>query len=547
MIEGSQGRGLGRRAVIGGAAGLLGAAVAARALALPLIGGGPPADHSGEPGVVTTTNGAVRGEVEDGINVFRGIPYGAPAGGQARFLAPQPPVHWGNVRDVRRFGDQCPQNAPPRRSIFASWMVNVGETEDCLSLNVWTPGLGDGKKRPVMVWFHGGGFTYGNGSATVYDGVRLCQRGDVVLVTVTHRLNVFGYLYLADVGGPKYADSGNVGQLDLIAALQWVRDNAEAFGGDPGRVTIFGESGGGGKVSAMLAMPAAKGLFHRAAIQSGPGLTAIHPEQATLMTRKVMEAIGAGKADDLQHAPTDRLLDALKTASKDPNFRLGPVMDGANLPRDPFDPDAPATSADVPVIVGYNATETTLLAPLPGEVDWGGLKAALAPAAGGADVDRLIADFRRIRPDASPADVYYAVTTDLRMGARSIALAERKSALGRAPAYMYRLEFETPVEHLRSPHALDMPLVFDTVGKSASLLGPAAADAQKVADQMCSAWIAFARTGSPNAPGLASWPRYDTRSRSTMLFNTTSRAVNDPYAAERQIIAALASPPGGGV
>lgn len=520
-----------RRSVLGGAAALAGAAVAGGALA---AASGP---------VARTTYGAVSGEVEDGISVFRGIPYGSPTGGGARFMAPQPPKPWSGVREARRFGDQCPQVAAPPTPVWSSWAVATGESEDCLALNVWTPGVGDGKKRPVMVWMHGGGYSVFNGSAAVYDGVRLCQRGDVVLVTLNHRLNLFGYLYLAELGGPRFTDSGNIGQLDLIAALQWVRDNIEAFGGDPGRVMIFGESGGGGKVSTLMAMPAAKGLFHRAAIQSGPGLKGISREAATATARAVCAAVGVSDKNpgDLQHASVDRLTGALQAVAKGMPEGFGPVVDGSSLPRDPFTPDAPQVSADVPVIVGYNATETTVLFPPAGafDLDWAGLKGALAPRLSGADVDKVVADFRQLRPAASPSDLYFVITTEAWMGAGSIALAERKAALGAAGAYLYRLELETPVARLRSPHSLDLPLVFDNVGKSASLLGASTPEAQKVADQMSAAWIAFAHTGSPNAAGLASWPRYDAHARSTMIFNVVSRAVNDPYGAERQLIAAL--------
>jgi para-nitrobenzyl esterase len=519
---------LDRRLLMGGAA-ATGLLLATRAAA------------AGDEPEAVTASGRVRGFMDGGAAVFRGIPYGAPTGGGSRFVPADPPKNWGGTRECRKFGDQCPQLTPHGPAAWASWAVNVGETEDCLSLNVTTPAVGEGK-RPVMVWLHGGGYSEYNGSSPAYDGVRLATRGDVVVVTVNHRLNVFGYLYLGDLAGPKFADSGNIGQLDLVMALQWVRDNIANFGGDPGRVTIFGESGGGGKVSTLLAMPAAKGLFHRAAIQSGPGLTGISREAATATATALCEALHVNpkNADDLQRVPTNRLLDALETLTKAGQAHLGPVVDGRTLPSDPFTPGAPTISAEVPVIVGYNATETTVLGATPAQfdLDWAGLKSQLAPVAGD-NADKLIADFRRLRPAASPSDLYFRITTLHGMGARTIALAERKAALAAAGAYLYRLDFETPVDKLRSPHALDIPLVFDTVGKSTSLLGPVSEAAQSVADQMSAAWIAFAHTGSPNGTGLASWPRYDPRARSTMVFNVTSRAVNDPNAEERQLIGAL--------
>jgi para-nitrobenzyl esterase len=534
MSEGVRDWSVDRRVVLGGAAALAAAAAA-----------GPAFSASGP--VAQTTLGAVEGETEGEINVFRGIPYGQITTGGARFMPAVPLKPWGGVKQAKRFGDRCPQAPSPPVAAWASWAIKTGESEDCLALNVWTPGLADSKKRPVMVWMHGGGYSTLSGAAAVYDGVRLCQRGDVVLVTLNHRLNMFGYLYLAGLD-PRFADSGNVGQLDLIAALAWVRDNIAAFGGDPGRVTIFGESGGGGKVANLMAMPAAKGLFHRAAIQSGPFLTAVQPDKATAVARAICAAVGVSERSpgDLQHVSLDRLTDALAKVTKGGEADFGPVVDGKNLPRDPFTPDAPAVSADVPVIVGYNATETTIFSPPADfDLDWASLKTQLAAQAPGLDVEPVIAAFRQLRPAATASDLYFAITTDVWMGRGSIRIAERKAALGAAPAYLYRLEFETPVDRLRSPHALDLPLVFDTVGKSESMLGAAAAEAQKVADQMSAAWIAFARTGSPNATGLASWPRYDQRARSTMIFNVTSRAVNDPYSGERQLIAALPERPPG--
>ncbi len=517
---------------------LAGGALAAHSLS----GGGAFAAADSNPPIAKTKTGTVRGAVEDAINVFKGIPYGAPPTGSLRFMPPVPPAPWTGVRDALQFGDQCPQVPPPPTPEWQSWARQTGESEDCLVLNVWTPALRDGKRRPVMVWFHGGGYSVFSGSATVYDGARICKKGDIVLVTLNHRLNAFGYLYLGELGGEKFADSGNVGQLDLVLALEWVRDNIKEFGGDPNNVTIFGESGGGGKVSATLAMPAAKGLFHRAAIQSGPGLQGIKREAATKMARNFMAALQLqpDQVEELQKLPVSRLLEAVKTVTQGmPVGGFGPVVDGRSLPRDPFTPDAPAVSADVPIIVGYNKDETTILFPPPGvfSLDWTTLPQRLTPILGG-NTGKVIELCRSKYPQASASDLYFQITTERGMGLGSITLAERKSEQGRAPAFLYRLEWETPIEggRLRTPHALDLPMVFDNVAKSESVIGDGAVEAQKVADAMSSAWIAFAHTGKPDAKGAPHWPPYDTKTRATMIFNVTTKVVNDPDSEIHEIL-----------
>ena len=353
-----------------------------------------------------------------------------------------------------------------------------------------------------MVWLHGGGFTLFSGASSVYDGHRLAARGDVVVVTLNHRLNVFGYLYLSDLLGPDYADSGNVGQLDIIAALKWVRDNIEEFGGDPDSVTIFGESGGGGKVGTLMAMPQAQGLFHRAIMQSGFAITAITTDTADKMTNSLLTALHlhADEAAKLKTLSVARLLDALQEVTHGLPFGLGPVVDGRSLPKHPFSPEAPTVSARVPLIVGSNKDETTVLFPPAGafDLDWPGLKSQLQSTMPAAKVEALIAGFRRLRPEASASDIYFTITTELSMGANADAVAERKAALQAAPVYRYRLEWMTPVEsgRLRTPHALDLPMIFDNVAKSDSLIGEGASHAQQVANAMSAAWIAFARTGS---------------------------------------------------
>jgi para-nitrobenzyl esterase len=510
--------------------------------ALGCTAGGAADKTAGGP-IATTAFGDVRGAVEDGINVFKGIPYGAPTSGTNRFMPPQAPKPWKKVREALAFGPSCPQlDPPPSGQPFSPRSEAKGASEDCLVLNVWTPGLRDGKKRPVMVWMHGGGFTLLSGSSPVYDGVRLAKKGDVVLITLNHRLNLFGYLYLAGIGGGQYADSGNVGQLDLVASLRWVHDNVEAFGGDPGNVTIFGESGGGGKVSALLAMPAARGLFHRAAMQSGFGLAAITPPAATRMTQSVLDALHlrAEQIDELQRMPVAKILEALQKVTNGLPFGIGPVVDGHSLPRHPFTPDAPDVSRDIPVLLGYNKTETTYLFPPPGafDLDWPGLARTLAPALPGLDVAKVIDGWRTRHPQASPSDLYFMITTENTMGLSAGTLAVRKSAQGAAPAFLYRLEWETPVDggRMRSPHSLDIPLVFDNVAKASGLIGTGSAQAQQVSNVMSAAWLAFARYGTPNAPGLPSWPAFSAQNRETMIFNVISRAVNDPLHDERLLL-----------
>ena len=487
-----------------------------------------------------TRQGKVRGEaVVNGIKVFRGIPYGAPTGGANRFRAPQPPAAWSGVRDCLIYGDQSPQVAPPSVPLFTSWDRPVGESEDCLHLNVWTPAT-DGKKRPVMVWFHGGGFAQYNGSAPAYDGDRLCKRGDVVLVTVNHRLNIFGYLYLEELGGAAWAGAANAGQLDLVASLQWVRDNIASFGGDPGNVTIFGESGGGAKVCTLMAMPAAKGLFHKAIVESGPFVDGVSKQSATETAKAVLAALKLDptQLDQLATLSTAQLLDAYKAVA--PRARsFAPVVDGNSLPRDPFDPDAPEISAAVPLLIGTNRDEMTLLAGSPATfgLDFNSLPVTLTPLLPHADVDQVIDDYRKIRPQATAPDVFFGITTQLFMTANSVRIAERKAAQGSAPAYMYEVAWETPVMggRFKSPHSVEIPFVFDTVAKSSSMVGDAKL-AQPMAEQMCPAWIAFARTGNPQTKTLPPWPAYDARSRATMVFNLKSEVVGDPGGDERALL-----------
>jgi len=493
--------------------------------------------------VVETSYGRIRGADEGPIKVFRGIPYGADTA-TTRFRRPEAPKAWAGIRDTVTYGASCPQLPRPAtapRKLLLSWAIPQEQSEDCLFLNIWTPALRDGARRPVMVWIHGGGFATGTGARTVHEGNRLAEKGDVVVVTVNHRLNIFGHLYLAEAG-EEFADSGNAGQLDLVAALKWIRDNIAEFGGDPDNVTVFGESGGGAKISTLLAMNEAKGLFHRAVIQSGPMLWASEMDSATQTGRIGLEVLGAasGKLSRLDSATTDDMLRALGAIRAKGRYRtLTPVVDGLSLSRHPFIPDAPAISADVPVMVGFNATESTLLLGFDDtlfSLGWEELPARLVSFVGDIDPSAIVAQYRDAFPDYSASDVFFDVTTMQMIGRSSMWIADRKSEQRAAPAYLYELTFETDVDDgkWRSPHTLDVPLVFDNVQKSVSQFEDTPGT-QQVADAMSSAWLAFARDGDPNVPGRDTWSPWNSM-QSTMVFDVDSKVIAAPRKVSAEIL-----------
>ena len=505
----------------------------------------PKADSPGP--VVDTAAGKLRGRTQGKVHSFRGIPYGASTEGAGRFRPPSKPQPWTGVRDAFELGPaspQVPSSLIPEAMALQPKTDGAG-TEDCLRLNVWTQGTGRGK-RPVMVWLHGGGFSAGSSNWVLYDGANLAAKQDVVVVTVTHRLNVFGYLYLAGLGNEKFADASNAGMLDIVAALQWVHDNISGFGGDPGNVTIFGQSGGGGKVSALLGMPAAKGLFHRAVAQSGSLIRGVPRDRATQGTQAFMAALGLkpSQLDELQKMPIPRMLEAMRATR---GLQLSPVTDGKTLPADPFDPAATEISAGVPLMIGSTETEVTWSTstnydPLDDAALHARVKSDLK--IDDAATDKLIGVYRKGRPKASNLDLYLILSTDVsnfRTGTDTI--AERKAALAKAPVYKYYFQWYSPVREgkPRAFHTIDIPFVFENVDIAQAMTGNGP-ERYALADKVSGAWAAFARSGNPNHKGIPHWAPFDMNQRATMIFNNECRAVNDPYREERLARAALGRP-----
>ena len=490
--------------------------------------------------VAATQYGQVSGETIEGVHVFRGIPYGADTS-ETRFQRANPPAAWDGVRESVTYPDTIWQTGISTQ-LFSSWQPDPEPpmSEDVLGLNVWTPGLDD-HKRPVMVWLHGGGFQSGNGSSTAYEGVNLANRGDVVVVTINHRLNAFGYLYLAGLeGGDAYPDSGNIGNLDMVMALEWVRDNIAEFGGNPDNVLIFGESGGGRKVSTLLAMEEAKGLIDRAVVQSGSHLEIRSAEEATEQTRAYLDALGVSE-DNLAELETISA-EAMKAAlSEAPSVYFSPVLDGTNFKHHPATPEGLAISRDVPMMIGSNDDELSIFMmgnPAVWSIDYDGIAPILAGSdmVTGAD-QAMVDEYRALFPDQSPTELLFTIASDLRYGHNAVLQARAKSQAGGAPAWLYLFDWETPVAdgRLGTPHALEIPFAFDTLENSESMVGDPAA-AQPVADQVSEAWISFARHGDPNARGLPFWPAYSEQASPVMRFNTVSTAETGYFADEIAIL-----------
>ncbi len=491
-----------------------------------------------------TVYGRVQGVQTAGVKEFKGIPYGASTAGRNRFMPPKKPAGWKGVRECLAHGQISPQAPADLRSDYAMmihWDYHPGGMgEDCLSLNIWTPGLKDGAKRPVLVSFHGGGFTTGSGNAIGYDGAQLARFGDVVVVTVNHRLATFGYTHLADLGAPpEFAYAGVAGIMDLTASLEWVRDNIENFGGNPHNVMIFGQSGGGAKTSTMLATPAAKGLFHRAAVQSGSLLKFVPRDRATQNAEALLKQLGISKSRiaDLQKVSWQQLLEAQVAAGAGaPGLGNGPVLDGKYLTHDAFDPAAPSESAQIPLIVS-TTLEDAALSLTNFNLSEADLKALIDKryrTQGG----EILAMYRKYYPEKSPYLIQAMIFTDAGFRRSAIRQAELKAAQGQGAIYMYQWEWPTPAFGGRygAVHGLDVSGSFREARDGN--------DAARVADQLSSSWVAFAKSGDPNNARIPPWPTFDAKTRATMIFGTPTQLENDPRGEIRSFWEHM-PPPGG--
>ncbi len=511
--------------------------------------------------VADTTAGKIRGFKRNGVYVFKkGRTLRClDCQGRGVFMPPAyTPESWKGIRNALQYGRVCPTNDSAHFDTDGKNLANADEDafvlhrgsaatvpgEDCLRLNLWTPQINGTQKRPVMVYMHGGGYSGGNGHDLLsYDGESLARNHDVVVVTHNHRLNVYGYLNLAGLGGEEFASSANVGMLDIVAVLEWVRDNITTFGGDPGNVTIFGQSGGGGKVIALMAMPAAKGLFHRAIVQSGPFLRALSPDYSGRVAELTMQELGLSKSQvrELQRIPVDRLSGAAVEAMKkmprpQPSLRetfgerdWGPTVDGRVLPHHPFDPGAPTLSADVPLLTGTNLHEFVngLDHPEANLMAVEELNRRVREAFGD-DAEAIIAAYRLDYPKATPFGLYAAIAAS-RLRVPAFAQAERKAALGAAPAYAYVYAWRTPVLDDRPGpfHACEIAFTFDNAG-ICDHYSAGSPQAFALSKQISTAWVNFARTGNPNHSGLAHWPAYTRNTRATMYFDAPCEIRNDP-------------------
>jgi para-nitrobenzyl esterase len=496
-------------------------------------------------GVASTAHGRVRGLLKDGVHQFWSVPYGAPTGGANRFMPPQAPEAWSGVRDhfEIRYAAPIQPGAVEPAPVVTALNRQTAQSEDCLTVNVFTPGL-DTSRRPVMVWMHGGGFSVGSGNYLLYDGTNLAKKEDVVVVSVNHRLNIFGFLHLADIGGDKWARSTNVGVQDLVATLGWVRDNIENFGGDPERVTIFGQSGGAGKTTTLMAMPSAEGLFHRSIAMSGSAFRGTEASSASEGAERFLAKLGlvTNQLDRLQQMDLRQIQDAFYSTPSIPGLGSGPVIDGEIIPRHQWDPTAPAYSARVPLMMGSTETENGWVGPPPFELSDQDMqdrfiRLANADAAKGRNLREL---YRRLHPDARNQMLWLTAESDNTRRRNAQTLGGLKHAQGSAPSYLYFFHWYSPVHNnqMGSYHTLDIPFVFYNMDLGASMTG-SSQSRYHLAHVMSAAWAAFARNGDPNHPDIPTWAAFNPNDYPTMMFGDQVRAANDPNREARLALEAI--------
>lgn len=492
-------------------------------------------DPSQSAKIVETSTGRIRGRRHpSGGWEYLGIPYGQDTGGKNRFQPARPAGAWAGIRDAFTYGPDCPQGGWCEHPDYAVPLPDVpAASEDCLKLNIWTPDENEGGKRPVMVWLHGGGFSVGTASQTISNGGNLAAFGDAVIVSLNHRLNVFGFLFRDD--------APNLGLTDIVLALEWLRDNVAAFGGDPGNVTLFGMSGGGRKICCLMAMPAAQGLFHRAIVQSGPHPRCISRDQASEFSVGFLKHLDLppGNIDRLQTIPAKDLHDlamAYCDTKRDPavaRWMMSPAVDGKILPADPWGGSAPTPSRNIPLLIGANKGEAALH--LARHADAGRLSqkaleeqctAVLGPR--GATV---LAAHAKVRPQATPWELLVGIASEDRR-LMSADIAVQKARQNAAPAYLYSFAYETDFGLYGAAHGIEVPYIFRTLEHSP--MTGSRKTRHAVCDSISQAWLRFARDGFPQMPGVAIWPPYDETCRAMMVIDTIPQIENDPQRLERK-------------